>query len=94
MNLSASGVVLDDLSPANQQRLAEVLEACLDDMEHGRQPDAEALIARNPELAGAIRTFLGSLDFVYSATALMRDDARLPGHPRLRPHQQLQAITR
>ena len=33
--------------------------------------------AQNPELTGAIRTFLGSLDFVYAATSLMRDDAPL-----------------
>jgi serine/threonine protein kinase/tetratricopeptide (TPR) repeat protein len=75
MNQLENDIVLDDLSPADQKRLAEVLEACLDDLEHGRQPDAEALVARNPELAGAIRTFLGSLDFVYAATASMRDDA-------------------
>jgi hypothetical protein len=67
-----SDLMLDALSPDEQQRLAEVLEDYLDDLEHGRKPDAEALIARHPELATAIQAYLTSLDFVYAATASMR----------------------
>ncbi len=66
---------LDDLPPEVQERLAEILEGYLNDLELGLPADADGLIARHPDLAGPIRTHLASLDFVYRATAPMRPAA-------------------
>jgi eukaryotic-like serine/threonine-protein kinase len=66
---------LDALPPEVQERLAEILEGYLDELERGLSPDAEELIARHPQLAGPIRAHLAGLDFVYQATAPMRPAA-------------------
>ncbi len=70
--VATKDVDLDSLPREVQERLAEVLEGYLADLELGRVPDAEELIARHPDLAGPIRAHLASLDFVYRATAPMR----------------------
>ncbi len=62
-------VNLDVLPPEVQERLAELLEGYLEELELGLSPDAEELVARHPDLAGAIRAHLAGLDFVYRATA-------------------------
>ncbi len=63
------------MPPEVQERLAEILEGYLSDLELGHAPDAEGLIARHPDLAGPIRAHLASLDFIYRATAPMRPAA-------------------
>ncbi|MGO9114015.1 MAG: protein kinase domain-containing protein [Thermoguttaceae bacterium] len=68
-------IALDALPPEVQERLAEVLDDYLEELELGLSPDAEELVARNPDLAGPIRAHLASLDFVYRATAPMRPAA-------------------
>ena len=66
---------LDTLPPDVQERLAVVLEGYLNDVEAGRAPDIEELVARHPDLAGPLRDYLASLDFVCQATAPMRTAA-------------------
>ena len=68
-------LALDALPPEVQERLAEILEGYLNDLELGLSPDAEELVARHPDLAGPIRAHLASLDFVFRATAPMRPAA-------------------
>jgi hypothetical protein len=65
-------LALDALPPEVQERLAEILEGYLKDLELGLSPDAEELVARHPDLAGPIRAHLAGLDFVYRATAPLR----------------------
>jgi len=60
---------IDGLSPQQQQRLAEILDAYLSDLEQGRQPDLERHVADHPELAGALQSCLGSLRFLQQAAA-------------------------
>jgi serine/threonine protein kinase/Flp pilus assembly protein TadD len=63
---------IDSLSPELQQRLADAMESYLDDLEHGRTPNVEALIRQYPDLAGPLRTHLASLDFLHGAAAELR----------------------
>ena len=69
---------IDALSPQVQERLAEVLESYLDDLEQGRFPKAEDLIARHPDLAGPLRTHLSSLEFLHGATRELRSSGHAP----------------
>jgi eukaryotic-like serine/threonine-protein kinase len=64
-----SQAALDALPPAAQQRLAELLEQCLAELEQGRQPDIERLTANEPALAEPLREYLGSLNFLQQAAA-------------------------
>ncbi len=63
---------IEALSPEVQQRLAEVLESYLDDLEHGLAPAAEDLVGRYPDLAEPLRAHLGSLDFLHGAAVELR----------------------
>jgi serine/threonine protein kinase len=49
--------------------LARVLEGCLADLEAGRQPDAERLLAEHPALAGRLASALQALDLVHRGAA-------------------------
>ncbi|WP_182867564.1 serine/threonine-protein kinase [Stieleria mannarensis] len=60
---------LDALTPEQQERLSEILEAYLDGLEQGRPSDPDALIQDHPELAEPLRWYLRGLDFVHHATA-------------------------
>jgi hypothetical protein len=66
---AAQDIALDALPSTVQERLAEVLEGYLDDLEHGLSPAAEELVARHPDLAGPLRNHLASLDLVATVTA-------------------------
>ncbi len=75
-------IALDDLSAEVQERLAEILEGYLNDLELGLSPNAEELVARHPNLSGPIRAHLAGLDFVFRATAPLRPGGeREPGTP-------------
>jgi serine/threonine protein kinase len=52
-----------DLSP----ELAALLEHYLEDLEEGRSPDIEALLAAHPEQAASLRAYLASINFLYQA---------------------------
>ncbi|QEF97144.1 Serine/threonine-protein kinase PrkC [Stieleria maiorica] len=60
---------LDALTPEQQERLSEILESYLDELEQGRPCDPDALIQDHPELAEPLRWYLRGLDFVHHATA-------------------------
>ena len=64
-----TGDALDDLQPEMQERLAAVLDEYLEELERGDCRDAEELIAMNPDLAGPLRRYLGSLNLLHQATS-------------------------
>ncbi len=55
-------------SRAAPQKLAEVLETCLADLEAGRGVDTARLIAAHPDIAADLRACLDTLEFVEEAT--------------------------
>ena len=67
---------LDSLSPEDQQRLGEILESYLADLENGFSPKAEDIIEQYPDLAEPLRSYLSSLDFLHDATAQLRTIAQ------------------
>lgn len=66
------------LPPELEERLAEVLEGYLTELEAGLQPDREQLIAAHPELAEALRASLDGLQFLHRAVAEMTQSGGLP----------------
>lgn len=60
---------IDSLPPAQQERLAELLEKCLAEIEAGREPNVERLTAEEPALAQPLRDYLASLNFLHRAAA-------------------------
>jgi serine/threonine protein kinase len=73
--VSEEAGIQDALPPNVRERLAVLLEGYLNDLEAGLSPDAEELIARHPDLAGPIREYLASLDFVFRLTAPLRPES-------------------
>src|SRR5581483_3187491 len=55
-------------APAEDDPAFALLQAYLDDLHHGRAPDRQALLARHPELAGALAC-LDDLDRLAPAPA-------------------------
>ena len=74
MNASggSQGQTVDALPSHVQQRLVQVLETYLSDLELGRAPTADELVAKHPELAEPLRAYLRSLDFLHAATVPVR----------------------
>ena len=72
----STGSSIDSLSPKVQQRLVEVLERYLDDLEHGLSPNAEDLVRQYPDLAEPLRAYLNSLDFLHEATVQLRSSGQ------------------
>jgi tetratricopeptide (TPR) repeat protein len=66
------------LPPDLEERLAEVLEEYLSELEAGLQPDREQLITAHPELAEALRASLDGLQFLHRAVAEMTQSGGLP----------------
>ncbi len=62
---------LDALPQALQEELSQILERYLDELESGKRPDPNQLIADHPELAEALRHSLSGLEFLYRATATL-----------------------
>lgn len=81
MNAEAAVPELDALSPEQQQRLAQVLERCLLELEQGRNPDVDEMAAEVPDLAEPLKNCLGSLQILHQAAAAFGTVSR----PRL-PH--------
>lgn len=61
--------LIDALPPEQQQRLAELLDRYLAELEQGRQPDVAELLVQDPDLAEPLKTCLGSLQFLRQAAA-------------------------
>lgn len=67
----------ESLSPEMQQRLVDVLEKYVEEIERGFAPDADALIAEHPDLAEPLRAHLANLRLLYqlgAPTPLAADD--------------------
>jgi hypothetical protein len=62
----------DALSPAQRERMMEVLERYVDDVERGFAPDADQLVAEHPDLAGPLKAHLESLKLLNQAAAELR----------------------
>ncbi len=74
----------DDLTVGQQQQLSELLDAYLASLECGEPLDRAQLVAGHPELAGPIRAYLASLEFLQDAAAgfvpaALSPDLQLPG---------------
>jgi serine/threonine protein kinase/tetratricopeptide (TPR) repeat protein len=57
---------------APRRQLVDVLEGYLAELEQGRAPDQEALLAAHPDLADELRPYLDSLRLLHGATRDMR----------------------
>ncbi|WP_417731112.1 protein kinase domain-containing protein [Rosistilla oblonga] len=63
-----STACLDGLSPADQDRLVELLDQYMIDSEEGRQPDIEAIIAEHRHLEKPLRQYLAGLNLIQQAS--------------------------
>ncbi|MBN2474358.1 MAG: serine/threonine protein kinase [Pirellulales bacterium] len=61
--------LVESLAPHLQERLAQILEDYLVELEQGTVPDAESLIREHPDLAEPLRAYLQSLDYLRRAAA-------------------------
>ncbi|MFK8112460.1 MAG: protein kinase [Rubripirellula sp.] len=59
--------LLDSLTEASQERLGEILEDYLGDLEAGEPVDRAAIVDANPELAGVLNKYLNSIDALHQA---------------------------
>src|SRR5262245_37943783 len=68
-------------SPEIQERVAEILDSYLDDLQHGRHRSAEELIAQHSDLEVPLRRYLGSLNLLHRAVTVTQTkvDAAPPG---------------
>ena len=63
---------IDHLPPEMQQRLAELLERCLSELEQGRAPDVELLAADQPGLVEPLKVCLDGLNFLHAHRGRIR----------------------
>ena len=63
----APGAGLETLPPEAQQRLGEILERYLAELEAGRRPDLVRLAAEHPDLGEHLKLYAASLDFLQQA---------------------------
>jgi hypothetical protein len=63
---------IESLPPEVQERLADILDKYLTGLDRDGSPSAEDLIAQHPDLAELIRACMGSLNFLYQASATLR----------------------
>ena len=68
-HLDHSEICLDGLSPVDQDELVLVLDQYMIDLEEGRQPDIDELVAKHPHLESALRTYLSGLDLIREAVS-------------------------
>jgi serine/threonine protein kinase/tetratricopeptide (TPR) repeat protein len=57
------------LAPEDRERLTDILDGYLRGLESGVPPDPEALAAEHPDLADALRSYLGSLSALHDMAA-------------------------
>ncbi len=76
-----SGADPDGLSAEQQERLARLLDDCLQRLEQDRPVDPRRLIAEHPDLAGPLEACLRNLEFLRVAAGELapnRCDSRPP----------------
>lgn len=66
---------IDEGDPQLTPELAAVLEAYLVDLERGAAPSIEDLVARHPQWADQLRSYLSSIDFLHHAATNLREPA-------------------
>jgi serine/threonine protein kinase/Tfp pilus assembly protein PilF len=62
-------------------RVIPILDGYLAELEKGKQPDAELLIAQHPDLAGELRKYLDKLEVLHQAATGLRDSFRSREEP-------------
>ncbi len=72
---------IDCLSSEHQERVAEIVEACMVALEQGNAFEAERIVASHPEFAVPLRKCLASLRTLHEA--VHSADDTLPSHPLL-----------
>ncbi|MCA9169491.1 MAG: serine/threonine protein kinase, partial [Planctomycetales bacterium] len=60
-------LTIDQLAPERQEKLAELLDECLLQLENGKSIDLELLASEYPDLAQPLRSYLRSLSFMCGA---------------------------
>ena len=75
--MTALPLSFDNLEPAEQERLAALVDEYLAVREEGRPINCEQLVACHPSLAKPLREYLQSLDFLQNAAAGFRAQAEL-----------------
>src|SRR5207302_2350119 len=63
-------------SPEQSAQVMQVLEDYLAQLERGAPPHPEALLAEHPELAGPLKEYLASLEFLHRAALNLRSGDR------------------
>ena len=72
----APGAGLETLSPEAQQRLGEILERYLAELELGRRPDLVRLAGEHPDLGEHLKLYAASLDFLQQAAGGIAGEQR------------------
>ena len=80
---------LEQLSPEQQERLAELLDGYLSSREEVVAPDVEAMLAAHPDLAEAFRVSLRGLEFLDRAAGQISAPRPPAGGPRKQLARQL-----
>src|ERR671937_3039156 len=68
-----------DPSPGQASQVVHILEGYLAELEQGGQPHPDALIARHPEHAEALRAYLEKLDLLHQVATGLRGSAPARG---------------
>ncbi len=78
---------IDCLPSAHQERLAEIVEACMVALEQGNSFEADRIVAAHPEFAEPLKKCVESLRTLHAAVHCVDDT--LPSHPMLQVGGQL-----
>ncbi len=70
----------DKAPPEPAPELARVLEKYMADLEAGRAPGREQLLADHPELASALQECLTAIDFIHGASKRLAGEPEAPAH--------------
>jgi WD40 repeat protein/predicted Ser/Thr protein kinase len=85
---------VETLNVSEDAELAGILEAYLADLEAGRQPDPERLLAEHPHLADRLRSCLASLDVVGRVGRTLTAESQAQALPRLADYEILRELGR
>jgi tetratricopeptide (TPR) repeat protein/predicted Ser/Thr protein kinase len=85
---------VETLNGSDDAEMAGVLEAYLADLEAGRQPDPERVLAKHPHLADRLRRCLASLDVVGHVGRALTAESQAQAFPRLAGYEILRELGR
>ncbi len=69
LDLSIEPAAIQQLTPEQKDRLTDLLDGYLCRLEKGLPPPRENLLEANPDLAGPLRAYFGSLDVLHDMAA-------------------------